>query len=586
MLHCRSVFALPVTGFARLVASLGCALALSVNVGAADAPSQPNRAEQVAAHLAAGEFGSALDLAKQAATPAEQAGLLNNVAAAQQNAGEAAAATNTMRRAARSGGRGTGAGRQSGSGSFGGGASIADFQTLMTLIQENTSGKWEQVDGEGGTMSPFPTGVKVAPNGLLQRLSTPEHTGELASLGTSARKADLNADVARRSDLRMVSLTRLEKAVSQRLADGQAVPETMAQLAGLSQVKYVFVYPESNEIVLAGPAEGWQYNVQGQSVALSNGRPTLQLDDLVTVLRTFARGNADFGCSINVREAGVRAAMDFSEKSQSKGAMSSTSVRGWVNQVQQKLGRQDIVVWGVPGDSRVARVIVEADYRMKLIGIDKLNAGKEIPSYFDLLPVAQQRSGQPMEALRWWLTMKYDGLSHSADKSAFEIHGSSVLCQSENQLLTADGKHLPTGQSETTNRLFAQNFTANYDKLAARDLVFADTQNVFDLALVSALIQHENLDDKAKWDMGSFAPNGAYTPARYAVPKEVESVVNHRVYGGKYIVVQAAGGVKGDVMSVVKSKELNTESPRLGNVAQSAKASELPAGRWWWDAAR
>ena len=582
MLRCRSMFA----GLARLVAGLGCALALSVNVGAADAPSKPNRAEQVAAHLAAGEFGPALDLAKQAKTPAEQAALLNNVAAAQQNAGETSAATGTMRSVARSGGRGAGAGHQSGSGAFGGGGSIADFTTLMQLIQENTSGKWEQVDGEGGTMSPFPTGVKVAPNGLLHRLSIQEHTGELASLGASARKADLNADVSRRSDLRMDSLTRLEKAVSQRLADGQSVPETMAQLAGLSQVKYVFVYPESNEIVLAGPAEGWQYNAQGQPVALSTGRPTLQLDDLVTVLRTFASGSADFGCSINTRDAGVRALTDFVQKSQSKGPISSTSVRGWVNQLQQKLGRQDIEVWGVPGDSRVARVIVEADYRMKLIGINKLDAGKEIPSYFDLLPVAQQKNVNTMDALRWWLTMKYDGLSHSADKSAFEIHGSSVLCQSENQFVTADGKHVPTGQSEATNRLFAQNFTTNYDKLAARDLVFADTQNVFDLALVSALIQHENLDDKAKWDMGSFAPHGAYTPARYAVPKEVDSVVNHRVYNGKDIVVQAAGGVKGDVISVVKNKELNTVSPRLGNVAQAAKAAELPAGRWWWDSAR
>ena len=463
---------------------------------------------------------------------------------------------------------------------------MADFSTLMTLIMENTSGKWEAEDGEGGAMSPFPTGVRVAPGGLLHKLTQEEQTGVLASLGTTARKADLNADVAQRSDLRMVSLTRLEQAVAQRLADGEPVPETMAQLAGLSQIKYVFVYPEANEIVLAGPAEGWQYNAQGQPVAISNGRPTLQLDDLVTVLRTFAKGNADFGCSINTRDAGVRALTDYVQKSQSKGAISSVAVKGWVQALQHKLGRQDIEVWGVPGDSRVARVIVEADYRMKLIGIDKLDAGKDIPSYFDLLPIAQQKNVQTMDALRWWLTMKYDGVQHSADKSAFEIAGSSVLCQSENQLLTADGKHVPTGKSEATNRMFAQNFTANYDKLAARDRVFADTQNVFDLALVSALIQHENLDDKAHWDMGAFAPNGAYSPARYAVPKECESVVNHRVYNGKDIVVQVAGGVKGDVMSVVKDKALNTESPRLGNVAQSAKAGDLPAGRWWWDAAR
>lgn len=434
-------------------------------------------------------------------------------------------------------------------------------------------------------MTPYPYGVRVSPNGLLHKLTNEEQTGVLASLGMQARKADLNADVARRSDLRLISLTRLEKAVAARLADGDDIPETMAQLAGLSQIKYVIIYPDSHDVVIGGPAEGWQYNSQGQPVTASSGRPTLQLDDLVTVLRTFARGDADFGCSINTRDAGVRALTDFVQKSQAKGSLNPSAVRNWVNQLQQKLGRQDIEIWGVPTDSRVARVIVEADYRMKLIGIDKINAGKDIPSYFDLL-AAQPKGPQTMDALRWWLTMKYDAVSHSADRTVFEIQGSSVLCQSENQFLTADGKHVPTGQSEPINRAFAENFTANYDKLATRDPVFADMQNIFDLALVSALIQHEKLGDKAGWNLGVFMPRGDYATARYAVPKEIDSVVNHRVYNGRDIVVQVAGGVRGDVMSVVKDGKLTPESPRLGSIGQTAKAPEMPAGRWWWDAAK
>ena len=298
-----------------------------------------------------------------------------------------------------------------GRGGFGGGGSMADFQTLMNMIQQNTDGKWMLIDQEGGAMTEYPYGVRVAPNGLLHRLSVEEQNGALASLGVQSRKADLNADVARRSDLRLVSLTRLERAVAQRLSDGLPVPETMAQLAGLSQIKYIMVFAETNEIVIGGPAEAWQYNAQGQPVSATSGRPTLQLDDLVTVLRTFARGDADFGCSINTRDAGVRALTDFVQKSQARGPLSPSSVKNWVNQLQQKLGRQDIEIWGVPADSRVARVIVEADYRMKLIGIDKLKAGKEIPSYFDLLAAAQPKNVQTMDALRWWLTMKYDAVS-------------------------------------------------------------------------------------------------------------------------------------------------------------------------------
>jgi hypothetical protein len=369
----------------------------------------------------------------------------------------------------------------------------------------------------------------------------------------------------------MVSLTRLERAVARRIEEGMPVPESMFQLAGLSQVKYVFVYPEAEEIVLAGPAGAWQYNAKGQPVSLNDGRPTLQLDDLVTVLRTFARGESHFGCSINTRDEGVKALKDFAEASIANGPIDAGAKRGWINQLQEKLGRQDVVVWGVPGDSRVARVIVEADYRMKLIGIAKLDAGKEIPSYFDLLPAAQQKNPPNMEALRWWLTMKCDAVLHSPEKTAFEIQGASVLCQSENQFLTAEGQHLPT---------------ANYAKLAKKDLIFADTQNVFDLALCAALIKQQHLDQRANWNMGIFANGGAYVPASFSVPKEIDSVVNHRTYRGKNIVVQVAGGVTGNVMNVATDPQLNKSSAELSTVGTASKAPELPYGRWWWDAAR
>ena len=565
--------------FGRLLTLCGCLIALASSTIAAESAVTLARSQQVTEHLNSGEFGPAMVQALAAPTPDERSALLKQVAAAQQAAGETEAAAGTLKRIPRNM-------KRTAEPSILRGGAQADFMTLMNLIRQNVPGKWEEDDGEGGAMTPFQTGVRVSPTGLLQRLSSEEKTGHLTSVAVQARKADLNDDVSRHSELRMVSLTRLERAVARRIEEGLPVPETMAQLAGLEQVKYVFAMPETNEIVIGGPAHAWQYNEQGQPVSSATGRPTLQLDDLVTVLRTFARGHADFGCSINTRDEGVKALKEFVEKSQARGPVSDVAVRSWVKQIQQKLGRQDVVVWGVPGESRVARVIVEADYRMKLIGINKLNAGKDIPGYFDLLPVSQQKIQPNMDALRWWLTVKCDAVLHSADKSVFEIQGSSVLCLSENQLVTADGKHLPTGQSEPTNRLFAQNFTANYDKLSQKDLVFADAQNIFDMALCSALIQHEELRGKTGWNMGVFAPNGAYAPAAYPVPKEVDSVVNHRVYRGRDIVVQAAGGVRCDVMSLAKDSSKNKSEAQLDDLSTTVKAPQLPVGRWWWDAVK
>lgn len=542
----------------------------------APADGMPALEDQVAAHVEAGEFGLATELALSAPDSSTQSQLLQTIAGRQAETGERDAAYATARRIplAKERGRSTR--------SLNGGGVQANFQPLMMMIQDNTSGMWEQVDGDGGTQTPYRNGVFVDPRGLLAAVSEREMTGELAALGKRVRSASLNGEMARASKLRLVSLRRLEQAVADSLLEGRSVPESMARLAGLTRMQYVFVLPEERDVVVGGPAEAWQYDGKGQIVGVESGRPVLSLDDFVVVLRAFLGGQSDFGCSINVREAGVRALTKSVEESQAKGPLAPGALRGWTRILQDKLGRQDVVVWGIPADSRAARVIVEADLRMKLIGIDKLDGGKEIPSYFDLLTTGQSRNAT-MDALRWWLTMKYDAVLHSEDRTAFEICGASVLCQSENQLLTAEGKHLPTGKAEATNRRFAQNFTRHYGKLAARDVVFAETQNVFDLALIAALMQSDQIGGKIGWDFGSFGSGGEYQPARYPAAREIDSVVNHRVYGGRDIVVQVAGGVSANVRAILKDEALNREAPELAAMKETAAVPQLPAGRWWWD---
>ncbi len=81
-----------------------------------------------------------------------------------------------------------------------------------------------------------------------------------------------------------------------------------------------------------------------------------------------------------------------------------------------------------------------------------------------------------------------------------------------------------------------------------------------------------------------FAPAGGYLCQTYQAPETVMSVVNHRVYNRRNIVVQVAGGVKGNLLSVAQDPELQAENAALENLEQTAAAPELPAGRWWWDA--
>jgi len=539
--------------------------------------------DTVAAHLQAGEFQSALDVAKSVSDEATRSSLLTQIAEQQIAHGELNASQGTLRQMPLNRTRVNLAAQRAQRESLNG--TGADFDSLIELIQSQTSppAQWMEIDGVGGTINEYETGVRVDPTGLLVRLTRTDETTRLRELGVESRKADLNEDMAAESTLRMVSLTRLEQAVAERLAQGQPVVESMRNLAGLYQITHVFVYPETGEIVIAGPASGWEYSQQGLPMSVRNAQPTLQLDDMVTLLRTFSStGEGIFGCSINPRQEGLRDLKEYVEQSQSRGALTPRAVAPWASMLQRKLGLQDVEIYGVPVDSRVARVIVEADYRMKLIGIGKLEGGPEVPDYFELMTKEQVAAVSSLDALRWWLSLKCEGVLKSEDNEAFEIQNSSVLCQSENQFVNAEGERIQTGEAEETNRMFAANFTEHFNQLAQQDPVFADMRNIFDMALVAALIDKEHLAENVSWDRGVFATEGGYQPAHYAPPMVVDSVVNHKVFNGTNIVVQVAGGVRVDAKPLVANV---ATSPRLGKVADSAEPPQLPAGRWWWDVA-
>lgn len=556
---------------------------------AAEAPA--NLEQQVAAHLGAGEFGAALDLAAKAPNPALKAAMIEQVAEAQLQIGDNAAveasarllpdgpARDRLQQAAR--------GKKTA-----GGANLANPQPLMMMIQQLTGGPpdspWMEADGEGGNISWEQNGVWVDANGVLARRLTADQQGQLATLGLKSRAAALNKDMAAPSSLRFVSLARLEKAVAARMDQNLPIQETMRHMAGLSHIQYVIAVPEENDVLLAGPAEGWKYNDKGVAVGVTNGHPTLHLDDLVTVIRTFSKGGEKiFGCSINPRKEGLKAVKEYVEGSQKSGPLAPGGTKSFLADIQQRMGQQDVEYYGVPANSRVARVLLAADYRMKLIGIGKLEGGKDIPSIFELLPKFAKHEAMPLDALRWWLTMKYESILHSPDRQVYEIRGSSVQVLSEDQFVQADGTRIHTGKASPVNQLFAKNFTDNYAELAKQDLVFAELQNIFDLGMVAALLQTEHLAQRVNWNFGSFAENGAYKIKTVAPAKTVESVINHRVYRGNDIVVQVAGGVRADILSVARQAELHRESGELKDVpAKAAKPGKLPAGRWWWDAAK
>ena len=119
--------------------------------------------------------------------------------------------------------------------------------------------------------------------------------------------------------------------------------------------------------------------------------------------------------------------------------------RGLARPLAGEVGKQDIEVYGLDPRTRAARVIVAADYRMKLVGMGLEEGVPGVQSYLKSIKLAPGQPPPPMTVLRWWFTLNYEPPVFSRDRLAFALRGQGVKVESENEHLTAQGKQVHTG---------------------------------------------------------------------------------------------------------------------------------------------
>jgi hypothetical protein len=156
--------------------------------------------------------------------------------------------------------------------------------------------------GVGGIRQNAVGGVLVDAQGVV-RAATVEN--QQAFLNEVRKRVDLpQGALAEATDLRMVSLRGLQDAIRQSQAIGQELPDAIRFLAGLTRIEYVLVYPERNDIVLAGPAEPWTIRQDGSVVGAESGHPTLHLEDLMVAMQSVESAR-DGGISCSIEPTGT-----------------------------------------------------------------------------------------------------------------------------------------------------------------------------------------------------------------------------------------------------------------------------------------
>ncbi len=200
-----------------------------------------------------------------------------------------------------------------------------------------------------------------------------------------------------------------------------------------------------------------------------------------------------------------------------------------------------------------------------------------------MIQVGKDGKVPPLSVLRWWFTLNYNSIQATRDHDGFELRGQGVKVLSENELLTQTGQRVHTGDSDVLNAEFAHNFTQHFPELAAKYPVYADLQNIFDMALVGALLKAEKLPERVDWHLTCFGDPQQYKVAELEQPKTVETVINHRIVNRSVILVGVSGGVSVDPSALVAPSAMQADYGVLREQHSAAKPKAAVPNVWWWD---
>ncbi len=367
-----------------------------------------------------------------------------------------------------------------------------------------------------------PVGVDVDAAGVL-RSRTTDADPRLAELWKNAKTLQKDGK------LLYISLPRLFAEARKILESGKPLPDDMRYLGGMTKLQYVFVYADTKDLVIAGPAEPFDAKTAYRPLGKISGRPVLHLDDLVTALRAFGPGKTPdrLGCDIEITK---EIAEKVSNKAKAIGPTAQIiGFKKACDQIAEAGGPQPVKYYGLDTETRFAFVCVEADYRLKQLALGIL------PSPVSKVTSYRAMIDKPEEAHRFSLESNYDALAVSPDGNAYELKGASLKV---NGGLMGKSESKPEDMS-MAGRRFVALCNENLDGLFRHMIAWSDLANLGDLSVLAALVGGDKLAEKVGWDLSWVLER--WTVVKFPTIQTAATLCNFVVRGKSAIFV--SGGV-------------------------------------------
>ena len=431
-----------------------------------------------------------------------------------------------------------------GGGNGRGGAAIADFRSLINLIETTIDGNWES-DGGTNTISEFRSGVWIDSNGLVlaRDLKKESRIGEKGQ-AKELKKGKPSDEIVlpdlggwqTKSRFRWVSLRKLAEELEARRRGGKVPSMSMELVGGLAQIQAVSYDPSTKDWFLGGPAGGFQLRRDGELVQTETGLPPVLLEDLLSVAPQVFSRQGGFGCSIDPVQERLAAVQSFlQDPSNSK--LLAKRPESWVEQVTEKFGPQKVTIYGLPTDSPSSLALLVADQHMKRVGLGLEQGPAGMGDYISLAEKLDSVPGQGL--VRWWFAFSKSPIISNADGTHFELPTDSVCVLSDKEWMDANGKRSNGIGTDRAAEAFAKSFSKRFGELQKTYPVYGRLRHIFDLTIAMEIIHRS---EHGLGDLDVFR-DPTIQPRMSSEPEFVPTVATHRVLASKQIVAMVSGGV-------------------------------------------
>lgn len=464
-----------------------------------------------------------------------------------------------------------------------GGAAMADFATLMQLIQNTIAPDiWDEMGGPS-SMAPYANGIYVDPRGIVRDVDVTvrgrdrPHADDLDLLRGRSKLQTQNDDWRQASGMRCVSLRRLgHEYVRLRLLN-QPVPAAMRNMAGLSRIEYVFFDDETSDVILAGLVGGVEFR-DGWHRDLKTGATPLAFASWQgAAYAVFYQ--QPIGCTIDPTNEGISRALEVSRQNLQRPLPPKTAA----DTLATALGLQRVETIGMPGDHPLAWMLVEADRHMKQLALGQHAMPPGVPNYLDMIQ-RHIASGPPSEhLLRLWFTAQGVTVRTDPQRQLFRLDGHPLQLVGEDQRPSINGQRR-VAEVDPRSRDFIKHFNQAFRQIADLYPLYHALEALYGAAGVAELMRRELEPERMQSLLAPFAQPGSGLAPRLPVPKSVDSIaVSHRVRAGKrqHQVTIASGGVSVDPRGVVSS-EIEIY-PSLTTTQRPQDTAPAAVNRWWWN---